>query len=189
MNLFPVIVLLALIFGVIYLCDKGFTRIFRGKVQHQSGKALRQNKRYASLGLILSVLGLAALFAYSAQGWIMLAAGCVILPVGIGMIVFYMTFGVFYDEEGFVLTTFGKKSTTYQYRQIQGQLLYSASGNTVVELHMADGRTVHLSATIQGMGEFMDHAFDQWCRQTGRKPASCAFHDPDNSWWFPKMEG
>ena len=73
MNLFPVIVLMALIFGVIYLCDKGFTRIFRGKVQHKSGKALRQNKRYASLGLILSVLGVAALFAYSAQGWIMLA--------------------------------------------------------------------------------------------------------------------
>ena len=189
MSLIPVIVLMALFFGVIYLCDKGFTRIFRGKVQHQSGKALRQNKRYASFGLILSILGLASMFAYTAQGWIMLAAGGGILLVGVGMIVFYMTFGVFYDEEGFVLTTFGKKSTTYTYRQIKGQMLFSASGNTVVELHMEDGRTVHLAETILGMGEFMDHAFDQWCRQTGKQPESCDFHDPENSWWFPKMEG
>ena len=189
MSLIPVIVLMALFFGVIYLCDKGFTRIFRGKVQHQSGKALRQNKRYASFGLILSILGLASMFAYTSQGWIMLAAGGGILLVGVGMIVFYMTFGVFYDEEGFVLTTFGKKSTTYTYRQIKGQMLFSASGNTVVELHMEDGRTVHLAETILGMGEFMDHAFAQWCRQTGKQPESCDFHDPENSWWFPKMEG
>lgn len=189
MEYIGVLVVAAIAFGVFFLMDKGFTKLFRSQAQHQSGLAIRVNKRYCSFGLILSVLGIGSMFASATEGTIMLAAGSLILLVGIGLIVYYMTFGVFYNEDGFVLTTFGKRSTTYRYEQIKGQMLYNSSGNIVVELHMDDGRTFHLPTTMEGVYSFMDRAFDRWCVQTGRKPEDCDFHDPDNSCWFPSVEG
>jgi hypothetical protein len=115
--------------------------------------------------------------------------GAVVTLMGVALIVYYMTFGIFYDEEGFVLTTFGRRSTTYRYNQIAGQLLYNASGNLLIELHMKDGRSVNLQAGMIGVYPFLDYAFENWCRQKGIDPAGCDFHDPDNSLWFPMMEG
>ena len=186
MTIAAVLILGALCFGVFWLIDKGFTKLFRSQAQHQSGKAVRLNKRYGSFGLILFSLGVGCLFA---EGTLMLVLGIVILLVGIGLIVYYMTFGVFYDEDSFVLTTFGKKSTTYRYKDIQGQMLYNASGNIIVELHMCDGRTVQLPSFMEGVYVFLDTAFAGWLTQTGRVKEDCQFHDPDNSCWFPSMEG
>lgn len=188
MEWIALLILMAAFFGIFYLIDKGFTRLFRGKSQHRSGLALRQNKRYCTFGLILCVLGVAAMLAWDTQGKIMLIAGSVILLTGIGMIVYYMTYGVFYDEEGFVLTTFGRKSVTYRYDQIRGQRLYTSAGGVIVELHLTDGRTFHLSESLQGRDAFLDKAFAIWCKQTGTAKESCEFHDPDNSCWFPTME-
>lgn len=189
MELIPVILIAAISFGLFYLMDKGFTRLFRGQAQHRSGQAIRLNKRYASFGLILMVLGVGSMFAYTTQGWIMLAAGALILLVGIGMIVYYMTFGVFYDQDAFVLTTFGRKSATYRYNQIRGQMLYTGSGNIIVELHMTDDRTFQLPLSMEGAEAFLNKAFAAWCRQTGTDVADCDFYDPDNSCWFPGLGG
>lgn len=189
MELILMIVIAALTFGVCFLVDKGFHKVFRGKVQHLSGLSVRLNKRYATIGIILAILGLAAIFAGLGKSALLLIGGPIVMLMGVALIVYYMTFGVFYDTEGFVLTTFGKRSTTYQYNQIAGQLLYNASGNVLIELHMKDGRSVNLQATMTGAYAFLDYAFEQWCRQTGKNPEECEFHDPDNSLWFPLMEG
>lgn len=189
MELILMIVIAALTFGVCFLVDKGFHKVFRGKVQHLSGLSVRLNKRYATIGIILVILGLAAIFAGLSKVMVLLVGGPIVLLMGVALIVYYMTFGVFYDENSFVLSTFGKRSTTYQYNQIAGQLLYNASGNVLIELHMKDGRSVNLQATMTGAYAFLDYAFEQWCRQTGKNPEECEFHDPDNSLWFPLMEG
>ena len=97
--------------------------------------------------------------------------------------------GIFYDQESFVYSKFGKPSVTYYYNQIEGQLLYNASGNIIIELHMKDGGSVGLQSTMIGVYPFLDMAFENWCRQTGRDPKCCEFHDPENSLWFPLMEG
>ena len=60
-----------------------------------------------------------------------------------------------------------------------------AGGNTVVELHMADGKTVSVQAFMSGAYPFLDQAFASWCTQTGTAPESCEFHDPSQSCWFP----
>ena len=189
MQYIAVILIGAAAFGVFWLIDKGFTKLFRSQAQHMSGLAIRLNKRYCSFGLILSVLGIASMLASTKEGWIMLAAGGIILLVGVGLIVYYMTFGVFYDDQGFVYTTFGRKSTTYMYKDIKGQMLYNSSDNTIIELHMSDGKTVHLSASLENTYGFMDKAFACWLQQTGRKQEDCDFYDPDNSCWFPTMGG
>lgn len=175
-------------FGLCYLIDKGFKRAFRNKVQHISGLSVRLNKRYATFGIILTALGVAAIFAGLRNTLILLIGGCVVVMLGVGLIVYYMTFGVFYNDDSFILTTFGKRSVTYRYNQIVGQQLYSASGNILIELHMKDGRSVGLQAGMEGVYPFLNKAFEGWCKQTGKTVAECEFYDPDNSLWFPSME-
>ena len=189
MKFVPMLIVAALTFGVCFLVDRVFNKTFRGKIQHASGLSVRLNKRYATIGVVLVVLGISAIFAGLGGTWILLVGGPIVVLMGVALIVYYMTFGVFYDADGFVLTTFGKRSTTYHYNQIVGQLLYNASGNVLIELHMKDGRSVNLQATMPGAYSFLDYAFEKWCHQTGKNPEECDFHDPDNSLWFPLMEG
>ena len=184
-----VAIIAAAVFGICFLVDKGFTKIFRSQSQHHSGTAVRLNKRYGSIGLILAVFGLAVLFAGLPGNWLFIGASILIMVLGIGLVVYYMTFGVFYDDEGFVLTTFGKRSTTYRYGQIRGQQLYVTTGNqTVIEIIMTDGRTFHLQSAMSGVYDFLDHAFAAWLMETGRALNECDFYDPKNSCWFPKVE-
>ena len=189
MELLFVLVVVALTFGVCFLFDKGFEKLFRNQAQHYSGLSVRLNKRYAAFGAILFALGMAAIFTGLDNGWILTAGGVIILLMGIALVVYYATFGIFYDEESFILTTFGKKSNTYRYADIKGQRLYIVQGgNVLVELHLADGRAVSLQSAMVGVYPFLDHAFFAWCRQTGRDPNGCGFHDPANHLWFPTME-
>ena len=149
---------------------------------------MRLNKRYATIGIVLLFLGVCAVFAGISDYLALCTGGIVVALVGVSLIVYYLTFGIFYDQDGFILTTFGRRSVTYQYNQISGQLLYNASGNILIELHMKDGRSVNLQAGMVGVYPFLDTAFENWCRQVGRNPEECEFHDPDNSLWFPSME-
>ena len=179
----------ALTFGLCFFVDRGFQKKFRGKAQHASGLSVRLNKRYATIGVILCVLGVAGLVV-GFRGYIaLLIAGPIVFLMGLALIVYYLSVGIFYDQEGFVYSKFGKSSVTYNYNQIEGQLLYNASGNIVIELHMKDGCSVSLQSTMTGVYPFLDTAFENWCRQMDRDPESCEFHDPDNSLWFPMMEG
>ena len=189
MQFFGVIVIMALTFGMCYLVDKGFTKLFRSKAEHKSGKAVRLNKRFATIGIILVILGLAALFMGMDGTKILLFGGPVVLLMGMGLILYYMTFGVFYDVDSFVLTTFGKKSVTYRYGDINEQRLYAIQGGSVVvELHLTDGLAVSLQNTMTGALDFLDHAFFAWCRQTERDPKAQDFYDPSRFMWFPGAE-
>ena len=188
MQIFAILIIAAVIFGICYLFDKGFQKTFRNKPQHKSGLSIRPNKRYATFGLILLILGLAAIFS-SAESVVLLVGGIVILVMAIGLIVYYMTFGVFYDEDSFLFTSFGKKSMEYRYQDIKSQQLYVIQGgNVVIELHMVDGNAVSLQSPMVGVYAFLDTAFAGWCRQKGINSDDCSFYDPANSCWFPTEE-
>ena len=171
------------------MVDKGFTKLFRGKVQHQSGKSVRLTKRYGSIGAIMFAVGVAAVFmGMNNAEWVLLGGGCVLVLGGIALVVYYMSFGIYYDEDSFILSQFGKSSATYYFRDIRCQQLYLASGNVIVELHMRDGSHFQVHTGMVGMDAFMDHAYAAWLQQTGRKQENCAWYDPQNSCWFPPME-
>lgn len=189
MQFFAVIIVAALVFGICYLFDKGFEKAFRNKAQHKSGLAVRLPKRYAAFGTIMIALGAAALFTGMNGMPLLVAGGVLILLIGIGLVVYYATFGVFYDADSFILTTFGKKSTEYRFRDIKGQRLYIVQGGSVlVELHMTDGRSITFQSIMEGTYPFLDVAFAGWCRQTGKKAEECSFYDPSQHCWFPSME-
>ena len=184
-----VLVVAALTFGVCFLFDKGFEKLFRSQAQHHSGLSVRMNKRYAAFGAVFMAIGIAAILAGLGSGWVLLAGGIVVTIMGACLVVIYATFGIFYDDDSFILTTFGKPSATYRYRDIKGQKLYMVQGgNVIVELHMADGRAVGLQSYMVGVYPFLDHAFAAWCSQTGQDLADCSFHDTDNHLWFPTVE-
>lgn len=189
MQYLAVLLIAALVFGVCYLFDKGFEKLFRSQAQHYSGLSVRLNKRYAAFGAILITLGVAAFFTGMESGLVLKIGGILVVLMGAALVVYYATFGIFYDEDSLILTTFGKRSSTYRYRDIKGQKLYIIQGGSVVvELHMADGRSVNLQSAMVGAYPFLDHAFAAWCRQTNRNPEDCDFHDTANHLWFPTVE-
>ena len=188
-QLIPIALIAAVIFGICYLVDKTFAKLFRSKAQHRSGKAVRANKRYGVFGVILIVLGIMAICVGTTDGPVLIWGGVFVLLMGISLAVYYLSFGIFYDGESLLLQRFGKKAVTYYYKDIVGQKLYLIQGgNIVVELHMTDGSAVSVQSVFEGVYPFLDTAFAGWCLQTGRDPQSCDFHDPSQSLWFPTVE-
>lgn len=182
------LVIAALVFGVCFLVDKGFTRLFRSRKQHKSGRSVRLSKKNGAFGLVLAAIGVAALLSGTENKRFMVIGGCVFILLGIFLIVRYMTFGIYYDDRGFLLSVFGKKSKEYEYRDIQSQQLYNSYGSIVIMLYLTDEKTVQLQANMDGVYPFLDYAFEAWLKQTGRSRDECAFYDPANSRWFPSTE-
>lgn len=183
-----VILVIAATFALCYGVDYLFTKKFRSGKQHRSGLSVRLNKNYAVFGILLTVLGIAALISGVLVTPVLLFGGIFVVVMGIGLLVYYMTFSIFYDADSFLLTTFGQKTTQYRFGEIRGQMLYIVQGgNVLVELHMNDGRAVQIQSAMEGAVRFLDHAHTAWLRQTGRDPRSCDFYDPENHQWFPPV--
>ena len=182
------LIIAAIVFGLCFLVDKGFTRVFRGQQQHRSGTAVRLNKRYGSIGLIVAVLGIACLFAAPDQGAILWIAGPILVLGGGALVAWYLSFGVYYDAEAFLVTNLFKKTRRYTYDQIKAQQLFTASGNVIIELHLLDGTAVQLQGNMDGTYAFMEFAFHRWLDATGRFKSDCTFYAPDQSCWFPPVE-
>ena len=67
------LIVAALAFAVCYGLDKGFTRLFRNKKEHRSGRAVKHHKRLVTIGLLLTLVGLGfgcAVIQLS-TGWLM----------------------------------------------------------------------------------------------------------------------
>ena len=183
------ILVIAAVFGLCYFFDKGFQKLFRSKKQHRSGLAVKLNKMYSIAGVLLSVLGVIAMVNGAAEGRVLLYGGIMVLALGIGLCIYYLSFGIFYDEDSFVYTSFGKKESAYRYADIRSQKLYIITGGSVVvELHLAGGKAVSVQSNMDGAYPFLDAAFAGWCRAKGIDPESCTFHDPSNHLWFPQED-
>jgi hypothetical protein len=186
---FPIILIaVAVTFALCYLADKGFTKLFRSKPQHVSGKALRLNKRFASVGLVLVFLALAVFIGNTDGNTALTVGGIILVVVGIGLVVYYLSTGIFYDDDTFLYTTFGKQSRAYRYSDVLHQQLYIVQGGSfIIELHMRDGSAVQVLSQMPDYDKFLNHACLQWSRQNGpgSKDHIC---DPDNNIWFPEKE-
>ena len=132
-------------------------------------------------------IALGAVFSGLNNDKVLLFGGGFVIVLGIALVLYYLSTGLFYDEESFIYLSFGKKSVTYHYRDIQSQQLYNAQGNLMVELYMTDGKSVYVHANMVGAYDFLDKAFSGWCAQRGIAAEDCPFHDPSNSCWFPPV--
>lgn len=189
MNLFAMLLVAAAVFGICWVVDKAFSHAFRSKAQHRSGLAVRVNKRYGVFGVGLSVLGVLAFCVGLTGGLALMLGGVVVFIMGLCLSVYYLTHGIFYDGETFLLASFRKTDRVYRFEQIREQKLYLIQGGSVViELYLEDGTSVSLQSSMDGVYLFLDTAFAGWCMQKGIDPQTCDFHDPSKSWWFPHEE-
>lgn len=189
MQAISIFIVAGFIFGMCYLVDKSFTKAFRNKAQHRSGLAVRAPKRYGIFGVILTVLGIMAVIIGFSGDKVLRFGGFFVLFLGIYFAAYYLSFGIFYDGESFLVSNLGKKSREYRYEQIKEQQLFIVTGgNVVVELILNDGTSVSLQSTMDGIYPFLDTAFAGWCMQKKMNPQECKFYDPSNSWWFPHEE-
>ena len=192
MQAIVILLIAALVFAICWGVDKLFTGLFRSKAQHRSGLAVRASKRYGIFGVMFSVLGILGITTGMVGEQVLLWAGVVVLLMGIGLAVHYLSYGIFYDGESFLLCRFGRRSQEHRYSEIVSQKLYVITGgSTVIELTLTDGSTVSVQSTMEGVYPFMDTAFAGWCLETGHEMDQCDFYDPSKSWWFPheKEEG
>lgn len=184
-------IVIAAVLGLCFLTDFLFKKIFRSQAQHMSGLAVRLHKRYATIGIVMVVLGVTALITAFTQAeihWLLFGGGILIAVIGIVLVVYYLATGIFYDSDSFLYTTLGKKKKVYYYKDIRAQQLYNNAGQLLIELHMHDGTSVQVQGTMPGATAFLDHAYEAWVQQTGRRKEDCAFHDTANSIWFPPVE-
>ena len=189
MQIIPILLVAAIVFGICRLVDKAFTDKFRSKAQHMSGLAVRANKMYGIFGVVLLAVGVMAIAVGIAQSILLLLGGIVVLLMGAGLAAHYLVYGIFYDGETFLVSSLGKKSHVHSYKEIREQRLYVLQGGSVlVELYLEDGTSVSLQSTLDGVYPFLDTAFAGWCIQKGIDPQTCDFHDPSKSWWFPHEE-
>ena len=189
MTWFTYVAVIAVTFGVMFAGDYLFHKLFRKEQEYQTGMAVHLNKRYLVTGILISVLGV-ALLGQLTKGfsWLLVAAAAILEVMGIGLLIYYNTFGIFYDEDSFIYRHFRGKPTTYRYADIRSQQLLQTAGGIVVELDLADGTTMSLQQNMDGMYTFLDHACFARMRQLDTEPRSCKWFDQSNSCWFPPRE-
>ncbi len=103
-QLILILLVAALVFGVCYLIDRAFTKLFRSKAQHRSGLAVRTSKRYGVFGVIFTALGVLAICVGVTDGPVLLFGGIFVLLMGSGLAVRtskrYGVFGVIFTALG-----------------------------------------------------------------------------------------
>ena len=177
-------------FGVMFLLDRGMTKLLRSRTQHRSGTAVRLKKHFGILSLALMILGaLGIINGLLEWNLTLLLGGAVILPGGACLGIYYLTHGIFYDDDSFLYVTFGNRSREYRYGDIAGQKLYEIQGGSLlVELHMADGTAVSVQGTMEGAPAFLDKAAHARMRQLGLNSHECDWFDEEKGQWFPPVE-
>ena len=184
------LIVAAATFGVMYGLDKLFTKLFRSQAQHHSGTAVRLKKGYGIAAIALCLLAVMSLMQFIMDGeMLMLVCAVVLIAMGGGLGAYYLTHGIFYDDDTFLFTTLGKKGVTYRYADITGQKLYVLQGGSyLVELYMAQGGTVSVQTSMSGAYDFLDKACHARFRQLGINSFECGWFDESQSCWFPPVE-
>ena len=186
----PYLLVIAATFGVIFVLDKGLTKLLRSKTQHRSGTAVRLKKHFGILSVALMILGAQGILNGLLE-WnlALLLGGLVILPGGAVLGVYYLTHGIFYDDDSFLYVSFGNRSREYRYADIAAQKLYEIQGGTLlVELHMQDGKAVSVQCSMEGAYPFLDKAAHARMRQLGLNSHECDWFDESKGQWFPPVE-
>ena len=183
------LLVIAATFGVMFALDKGLTKLFRSRDQHRSGTAVRLKKHYGILSLALMALGALGIVTYfTDKSLTLLLGGVLILPGGALLGLYYLTHGIFYDDESFLYVSFGNNTREYRYADIQGQKLYEIQGGSLlVELYMTDGKTVSVQGTMEGAPSFLDKAAHARMRQLGLNSHECEWFDESQGRWFPEV--
>ena len=186
MNFLPYVILIAVIFGLIALCDFLLKKFFKS-LDHRDSQTVRLPRYSFILGILMTVFAIFALLYVPRQEQRMLWFGCwVVLVIGLFVLTNFFWTVIWYDDNSFTYRTFPHRAKTYQYGQIKGQRTFAARSGWNCSLYTAEDE-IQLYAAMQGLHSFMNKAFFGWCRQKGIDPDSREY-DPDNLLYFPELD-
>ena len=171
----------ACVFGLCFLVDR---LLSRGKKAAADAKLVRQPRRAVIFGVVLLVMGVfVALFV---RGLLGVGGGVVIMLLGAVLLLSFFSFTIEYDDEGFTCRTL-RGAKRYQYNQIRGEQALAARSGINVMLFVGDDG-VELSEAMQGVRQFLSHAYYARCRQLDIDPETCPPPAPDALVWFEAPE-
>lgn len=171
-------------FGLCFVIDRLIQRLRRRRTGGAVPRIVRQPKRAAGIGIVLSVAGLALmLFLRSPLG---LWGGLVIALMGAVLLGSYFLLFIEYDDEGFTYRTLKGKSR-FLYNQIRGEQAIATRSGINAILYVGN-TTVEVSEAMDGVREFLQHAYYARCRQLHIEPESCPPPAPRELLWFPAPE-
>ena len=179
------LLLCAVVFLVCFLIDKLFALIFPKSKTEKSGNVVRLPRRNAVAGVLLVFVPLVVLLFFIPEGGdTLMTVGCVTaIVLGVILLVNYLSFAIYYDDEGFVYKDLRRKKTSYHYSQIRGQRsVMTRSGVNSILFVGKDELNVY--STMQDLNAFLNKAFYKWCEIKQIDPASVE-NNPAMFTWFP----
>lgn len=180
------LLLIAVIFGLVALVDFIFGKLFPKSKTQTHGKTVRMPRYSFIVGILIAILCIIGLLFYTEADLFLRIGMVAAMVMGSYMVVNYIRFGIFYDEDGFEFRTLTKKARHYRYADITGQRSFLARSGLNTSLIVA-GDEIPLNGAMNGLPEFMSHAFFAWCRETDRNPDEQEY-DPTTLRYFPQPE-
>ena len=181
------VLLIAVIFGLIALCDFLFKKLLPKPKHAQKGNVVRMPRYSFIFGILLSVFAVFALLIVPIAEQKLLWLACwIVLAMGVFLLFNFFRFGIFFDEEGFTYRTLTKKARSYRYDQIRAQESFLARSGWNSTLYVGEDE-VPLTAAMQGVDKFLNKAFFAWCRQKDIDPDTVE-NDPSMLVFFPPLE-
>ena len=179
------LLLCAVVFLACFLIDKLFALIFPKSKTEKSGNVVRLPRRNAIAGVLLIFVPLTVLLFFIPEGGdTLMTVGCVIaIVLGVILLVNYLSFAIYYDDEGFVYKDLRRKKTSYHYSQIRGQRSVMTRSGVNSILFVANDE-INIYSTMQNLNAFLNKAFYKWCEVKQIDPASVE-NNPRMFTWFP----
>jgi len=178
------ILLIAVILGIIALIDRLLKKLFPSP-KTGSANTVRQPRYAPIVGLLFALLGLICLLwvpiGTETLLWI---GGLIAFLIGAYVLVSFLRFGIFYDDDGFTYRTLTRAAKTYHYADITGQRSFVAKSGLNTTLYV-DGDEIPLNGSMQGVTDFLRKAFYVWCRERGLDPDAMQT-DPATLTYFPE---
>lgn len=182
------LIIAALVFGLCFLIDFLFKKLFPKSKLEGSKRVVRMPRRSAIWGLILTLFPVVVLlFWLPPEGDTALTIGCVVaILFGLVLLVQYFSFGIWYDEETFLFKDLRRGRRTYHYSQIKGQQSLMTRSGIQATIFVGED-VIEVSSAMQGLPDFLDKAFYRWCAAKGIDPDSVE-NNPAMLTYFPALE-
>lgn len=177
-----------IIFLLCFLIDKLFQKIFPRSETEKRGQVVRLPRRNAVTSIILIFVAVSVLlFLMPEGGDTLMLVGCIVaIIMGVIILVNYLGFAIYFDDEGFVYKDLRRKKTAYRYSQIRGQRSVQTRSGINSTLFVADDE-INVYSSMQNLNTFLSKAFYQWCKVKQIDPATIE-NNPRMFTWFPDIK-
>jgi len=179
--------LIAVIFGLIALVDLLIKKLLPKPKHVQKGNIVRMPRYSFIMGLLITLFAVMMLLTVPIRKQPLLwAGGWIVLAMGAFLLFNFFRFAIFFDDDGFTYRTLTKKAKSYTYDRITAQESFLAKSGWNSTLYVA-GDEIPLTAAMQGVDKFLNHAFFRWCDKKGIDPDTVE-NDPTMLVFFPPLE-